>query len=140
MTLSITFTLTGDDLVIASDSTSGLWLDDVDIVIPSFGVRTRGAAVSDVLPGSTLLAWTEEIDELQFSVYAGGDDQAELAANMAAFESAMKSLAPIVVTEHGVATTYSDRWPAAPQWDGVRSGIHDIFIRRAVCVVPVNPI
>jgi hypothetical protein len=139
MTLSITFAQTGDDLVVASDHTTGVWLDDEDVVLPSFSIRTRVANVSDVHPGSTLLAWTEEIDELRFVAYAGGADQAGLAANMAALEAAMKSVESITVTEHGVATVYTDRWPAVPQWDGFRHAIHDVFIRRAVCVIPVNP-
>jgi hypothetical protein len=138
MSLTITFDQTVD-LVISNDRADGLWLPDGEVVLPSFGIRTRAANVSDVHPGSTLLAWTEELDELQFSVYAGGASQAALAANMAALEAAMKSLAPIVVTEHGVATTYSDRWPAAPRWGALDSGIHAAFIRRATCVVPVNP-
>jgi hypothetical protein len=138
MTLTITFDQTVD-LVISGDYTDGLWLSNDEIVLPSFGIRTRAAAVSDVHPGSTLLAWTEEIDELQFNVYAGGASQAALAANMVALEAAMKSLAPVIVTEHGVATTYSDRWPAAPRWGGIDHGIHVAYLRRASCVIPVNP-
>lgn len=139
MTLSITFTLDGDDLTLDSDPADGLWLDAEAIVLPSFAVRTRAAQNSDVHPGSTLLAWTREIDEIQFVVYAEGANQAGLTANMAALEAAMLTTGTITVTEHGQATAYTDRWPAAPKWDGVQSPIHDALIRRATCVIPVNP-
>lgn len=139
MTLSITFTLPGDDLTLASDPSTGLWLDETAIVLPSFAVRTSTAPQSDFYSGSVLLSWVREVDEIQFAVYAEGANRAGLAAKMATLEAALLSTGAITVTEHGVATTYIDRWPAAPRWDGVQSPIHDAFIRRATAAIQINP-
>lgn len=140
MTLSITFTLDGDDLTIGAPSTAPhMWLAETGNSLPSFGMRYRNATDSDVHPGRTLLAYTLDADELQFTVYAEGTSQASLNTLKATLTNAMAALGTITVTENGVATSYTDRWPARPKWDELNSGMSRAFLARATCVVPVNP-
>lgn len=140
MTLTITFTLDGDDLTIGAPSSAPhMWLDETGQQLPSFALRYRNATDSDVHPGRTLLAYTTDADELQFAVYAQGTSQASLETLKANLTAALMSLGTITVTENGVATAYTDRWPARPRWDPLASGMSNAFLARATCVVPVNP-
>ena len=52
-----------------------MWLAETGNSLPSFGMRYRNATDSDVHPGRTLLAYTLDADELQFTVYAEGTSQ-----------------------------------------------------------------
>lgn len=140
MTLSITITLTGDDLTIGSTPGIGyLWIDEKGNQLPSFALRYRAATDSDVHPGRTLLAYTTDQDELQFTVYAQAATQAALDTLKATLTAALMTTGTITVTENGVATAYTDRWPARPRWNELDSGMSRAFLARASCVVPVNP-
>jgi hypothetical protein len=140
--LSISIALAvGGPLVIGDhpDDGTGLWLPENGLGRPSFSFRYKSAPESDVDPGRELLAYTENQDDLPFTVYAKAASSAALATLKASLDAALAGTGAITVTEDGVATVYADRWPAKAKWNDYDSGFANAYLASATCTVPVNP-
>lgn len=141
--ISLTITraeLAEDDLVIDGNPFAGAFhIPEDGTEWPRFGMRREYAPPSAFVPGELLLSAVSGPAEWQFTVYAHGDDAAEIAAAMDELEAALTQFTfSVTLNVNGMTRTYPAD-PDFPDWGEVDSGMARKFLARATVRLQVNP-
>lgn len=128
------------DLVIDSNPYAGaLHIPEDGVGEVGWTYRRTYAPDSAYVPGKMLLAAVRDAASLPLSIYAHGDDTADVEAAKALLEAATTQWAYVVtVSVDGVSSTYNAE-PCIPTWGPVDTGMVRARLARCQLVIPVNP-
>lgn len=141
MSLEVTFSRDGDDLVITDhpDNGDGMWVTEDGITWPSFTMRRTYAPDSKDIGGRVLTAVVPDAGQTSLVVKLKGATPAALIALMDELEAATSQFTyTLTVAIDGVSRS----WAAdseLPQWGNFDSGQWKARMTTATITIPLNP-
>jgi hypothetical protein len=127
-------------LVIGTDPTAALYLDEDGLTEPEFEWRTSNAPESVYIPGQLALAAVQDAGGLGLRIYARGTTTAAVAAAKAELAAALGQWRPAITTDvDGIVTEYEAVYPVTPHWGTVDSGMVRAHLAKTSVTVVVNP-
>jgi hypothetical protein len=127
-------------LVIGTDPTDSLFLDEGGLTEPEFEWRTSSAPESVYIPGQLVLAAVQDAGGMGLVVYAQAATTAALATAKAELKAALGQWRPAITTDvDGIVTEYEAVYPVTPHWGPVDSGMVRAHLAKTSVTVVVNP-
>lgn len=141
MSLSVTISRSGDDLVIYDHPSSGTyWINEDGITWPSFPMRRTYLPDSEVQGGKSMRAATLDEGQTSLTIYVHADTLANLLTAMEALEAATRQFSyTLTVTLDGSTSRSWTAKPESPAWGTLDSGEVKARMTHATITIPLNP-